>query len=253
MTPSAPTDGDVLKTGAAFCTTHWSLVLTAAQGDNSPSAREALARLCSIYWYPLYAFCRRQGRQPHDAEDLTQGFFSRLLEKNRLGAVQPENGRFRDFLLACFKNFLSNEWDRTRALRRGGGCRILSLNAEEAEQRYALEPSDDLTPEVLFERKWAWAVLNQTMNELRRDYVTEGKGDQFDQLQGFLPGGLGTVSRADLAADRGVTVGAIDVAVHRLRQRFGARLREQIASTVASEADVKEEIRHLISILGGCT
>ena len=238
------------KTGAAFCTTHWTLVLTAAQADPSTAAREALAQLCSVYWYPLYAFCRRQGRQPHDAEDLTQAFFARLLEKNALASVRPEHGRFRSFLLASLKNVLSNEWDRAQAQRRGGGRLPISLHGADPETRYALEPADDLTPEMVFERRWAWAGLEQAMTALRREYAAEEKGDLFEELGGFLPGGRGTVSRAELAAKRGVTVGAIDVAVHRLRQRFGALLREQVSETVCSEPEVKEEIRYLISILG---
>jgi RNA polymerase sigma-70 factor (ECF subfamily) len=206
--------------------------------------------LCSIYWYPLYAFCRRQGRQPHDAEDLTQEFFARLLEKNGLASVRPEHGRFRSFLLASLKNFLVNEWERARAQRRGGGRQVLSLDGADAETRYALEPADGLTPETIFERRWAWAVLERTMSALRREYTSENKAELFEQLEGFLPGGRGTVSRADLAVKRGVSVGAIDVAVHRLRQRFGALLREQVLETVSSEEEVKEEIRHLISVLG---
>jgi RNA polymerase sigma factor (sigma-70 family) len=241
--PAYPTGGEMPKSGAGFCTTHWTLVLTAAQADTGTVAREALAALCSAYWYPLYAFCRRHGRQPHDAEDLTQEFFARLLEKNGLAS-------FRSFLLASLKNFLSNEWDRARAQRRGGGRPPISLDGAEAETRYALEPADNLTPEMVFERRWAWAVLERAMGALRREYVTEEKGDLFEQLEGFLPGGQETISRAELAAKRGVSVGAIDVAVHRLRQRFGALLREQVSETVSSEAEVMEEIRYLISILG---
>ena len=250
MASAGPTRGEIPKTGAAFCTTHWTLVLAAAQGDDGTTTREALARLCSVYWYPLYAFCRRQGRQPHDAEDLTQQFFARLLEKNGLASVRPEHGRFRSFLLVSLKNFLSNEWDRGQAQRRGGGRSPVSLDAADAETRYALEPADGLTPEMLFERRWAWAVLERAMSALRSEYAADEKSDVFEELEGFLPCGRGTVSRAELAAKRGVTVGAIDVAVHRLRQRFGALLREQVSETVSSEAEVKEEIRHLISILG---
>ncbi len=248
--PAFPAGGDVPTAGVGFQTTLWTVVLTAARSDNAAAAHDALARLCSIYWYPLYAFCRRQGRQPHDAEDLTQEFFARLLEKNGLASVRPEHGRFRSFLLASLKNFLVNEWERARAQRRGGGRQVLSLDGADAETRYALEPADGLTPETIFERRWAWAVLERTMSALRREYTSENKAELFEQLEGFLPGGRGTVSRADLAVKRGVSVGAIDVAVHRLRQRFGALLREQVLETVSSEEEVKEEIRHLISVLG---
>jgi RNA polymerase sigma factor (sigma-70 family) len=245
-----PTGGETPKTAAGFCTTHWTLVLTAAHGDPGTAAREALARLCSVYWYPLYAFCRRQGRQPHDAEDLTQEFFARLLEKNGLASVSPEHGRFRSFLLASLKNFLANEWHRARAQRRGSGRAVISLDATEAETRYALEPADGLTPEMVFERRWAFGLLERTISVLRREYATEEKGDLFAQLEGFLPGGRGSVSRVEVAAKRQVSVGAIDVAVHRLRQRFGALLREQVAETVSSPEEVQEEIRHLITVLG---
>ncbi len=238
------------KTGAGFCTTHWTLVLTAARADDGTAARDALAHLCSIYWYPLYAFCRRQGRQPHDAEDLTQEFFARLLGRKGLASVRPEHGRFRSFLLASLKNFLANERERAHAQRRGGRRPLISLDGADAETRYALEPADGLTPEMVFERRWAFAVLERTMSALRREYAGEEKSELFDQLEGFLPGGHGTASRAELAAKRGVSVGAIDVAIHRLRHRFGALLREQVSETVSSEAEVKEEIRHLISILG---
>ena len=249
MVAGYPAGGEMPKTGAGFCTTHWTLVLTAARADAGTDARDALARLCSVYWHPLYAFCRRQGRQPHDAEDLTQEFFARLLQNNALASVRPERGRFRSFLLASLKNFLANEWERARAQRRGGGRPLIPLDAAEAETRYALEPADSLTPEMVFERRWAFAVLERTMTALRREYSTQEKGELFDQLEGFLPGGHGTVSRVELAAKRGLTVGAIDVAIHRLRQRFGALLREQVAETVSSEQEVKEEIRHLISVL----
>ena len=249
MTPAFPASGDLPKTGVGFCTTHWTLVLTAARADDGTAAREALAHLCSVYWYPLYAFCRRQGRQPHDAEDLTQAFFARLLEKHGLASVRPEHGRFRSFLLVSLKNFLTNEWERANAQRRGGGRPVISLDGADAETRYALEPADGVTPDMVFERRWAWAVLEHTMSALRREYATEKKSELFEQLEGFLPCGHGTVLRAELAAKRGVSVGAIDVAIHRMRQRFGALLREQVSDTVSSEEEVSEEIRHLISVL----
>ena len=250
MVPANPTRGDLPATGAGFQTTHWTVVMAAVRADDTTAAQDALARLCSAYWYPLYAFCRRQGHPAHDAEDLTQGFFAHLLAKNGLASVRPEHGRFRSFLLASLKNFLANERERAQAQRRGGGQSLISLNGAEAETRYSLEPADTLTPELVFERRWAFAVLERTMNELRREYGVEQKSEFFEQLQGFLPCGHGSMSRADLAAKRGVSVGAIDVAVHRLRQRFGALLREQVAETVSSEAEVEEEIRYLISILG---
>ena len=236
-------------TRVGFHTTHWTVVLTAARADAGTAARDALARLCSTYWYPLYAFIRRQGSSPHDAEDLTQEFFFRFLERHALESVQPEAGKFRSFLLVCLKNFLANERERSQAQRRGGGHSVISLDGAEAETRYSVEPVDRLTPEAVFERRWAFAVLERTMADLRREHSTADKRQQFEDLQGFLPGGQGNVSRAALAAKRGVSVGAIDVAVQRLRQRFGALLREQVAHTVSSESEVEEEIRHLISAL----
>jgi RNA polymerase sigma-70 factor (ECF subfamily) len=233
-----------------FHTTHWTVVL-AANGDKGTEMREALANLCSTYWYPLYAFIRRQGSNPHEAEDLTQEFFCRFLERNALARVQPAAGKFRSFLLACLKNFLANQRERARAQRRGGGCTLLPLDTGEAETRYAFEAIDKRTPEGAFERRWAFALLERTLAELRREYAVAEKRDLFEALEGFLPGGQGEVSRGELAAKRGVSVGAIDVAVHRLRQRFGALLREQVARTVSSEAEVAEELRYLISVLSG--
>ena len=204
-----------------FKTTHWTVVLTAREKDGA-AARGALASLCSTYWYPLYAFIRRQGSSPHEAEDLTQEFFFRFLERHSLGSVQPAAGKFRSFLLACLKNFLANERERANAQRRGSGQSLVPLDSADAETRYSLEPADSRTPEAVFERRWALAVLERTMQDLRREYSAGQKRELFGELQGFLPGGQGNVSRAELAAKRGVSVGAIDVAVHRLRQRFGA-------------------------------
>jgi RNA polymerase sigma factor (sigma-70 family) len=233
-----------------FHTTHWTVVLAAREADGA-AAHEALASLCSTYWYPLYAFLRRQGSSPHEAEDLTQEFFYRILGRDFLTNVQPSAGKFRSFLLACFKNFLANERERAQAQRRGGGRPVMPLDSEDAETRYSLEQADHLTPEAIFERRWAFAVLERTMIELRHEYSADEKRNVFEELQGFLPGGQDSASRAELAAKRGVSVGAIDVAIHRLRQRFGALLREQVARTVSSQAEVQEEIRYLISVIGG--
>jgi DNA-directed RNA polymerase specialized sigma24 family protein len=225
-----------------FHTTHWTMIVA-----DSAEAYEALA---ATYWYPLYAFVRRQGSTAHDAEDLTQEFFRRFLEKHALTHMRPAAGKFRSFLLVCLKNFLANERERSRAQRRGGGQLMISLDGTEAETRYSAEPMDRLTPETLFDRRWAWAVLERTMRGLEREYAGNDKMAQFSELQGFLPGGGENLSRAKLAAKRGVSVAAIDVAIHRLRQRFGALLREQVAQTVASEAEVEEELRYLISVVG---
>lgn len=250
MARSSHVGGELMTGPGTFHTTHWTVVMAARQQDDGTAAREALASLCSTYWYPLYAFIRRQGSRPHEAEDLTQEFFYQFLERHGLANVQPAAGKFRSFLLACLKHFLANERERAQAQRRGGGHPLVPLEGGDAETRYLLEPADAVTPEVLFERRWAFAVLGRTLEELRLEYARGEKATLFEELQGFLPGGEGRVSRAELAAKRGVSAGAIDVAVHRLRQRFGALLREQVAQTVSSEAEVEGEIRYLISVLG---
>jgi RNA polymerase sigma-70 factor (ECF subfamily) len=232
-----------------FHTTHWTVVLAARAGEGT-AAKAALADLCSTYWYPLYAFIRRRGSGPQEAEDLTQEFFCRFLERNALAAVEPAAGKFRSFLLACLKNFLANERERAQARRRGGGCAVVSLDSLEGETRYTSGPVDNLSPDALFERRWALAMVERTLEILRQECGAGAKRQQFEELQGFLPGGHGSVSRAELAAKRGVSVGAIDVAIHRLRQRFGVLLREQVAQTVSSEAEVEDELRYLVSVLG---
>jgi RNA polymerase sigma-70 factor (ECF subfamily) len=249
MSQECATRAEMPTSGLGFHTTHWTVVL-AARADDGAAAQEALGRLCSDYWYPLYAFIRRQGSSPQEAEDLTQEFFRRFLERHALAGVRPAAGKFRSFLLVCLKNFLANERERARAQRRGGGVALLSLDTGEAESRYLVEPADDLTPDAIFERRWAIALLERTMTELRRNYSTGQKRPPFEELEGFLPGGHATSSRAELAARRGVSVGAIDVAVYRLRQQFGALLRKQVAQTVSSDAEIEEELRHLIAVLG---
>lgn len=248
MTPANPARNDVPATALGFHTTHWTVVLAAREKDGN-AAQEALASLCSTYWYPLYAFIRRQGASPHEAEDLTQEFFFRFLERNALERVHPADGRFRSFLLACLKNFLANERERASAQRRGGGRPLVPLDSADAETRYSLEPAEHRTPELEFERRWAFTVIERTMRKLQAEYAAGRKSDLFEALRGFLPGGQSNGSKFELAANRGVSVGAIDVAIHRLRQRFGTLLREQIARTVASDEEAEEEIRHLISVL----
>jgi len=249
MKPSSPTRPEPDTCEGAFRTTHWSVVLAAREQDG-PAAREALADLCATYWYPLYAFVRRQGFAPHEAEDLTQGFFYRFLQGNSLVRVNPAAGKFRSFLLACLKHFLANERDRARSQRRGGGCPAIPLEGGTAETRYSLEPADEVTPEVLFDRHWAFAVLERTLEALRQEYAARDKGVAFEDLEGFLPRGRGSASRVELAAKHGINVNAVDVAIHRLRQRFGALLRQQVAETVSSDEEVDDEIRYLISVLG---
>jgi RNA polymerase sigma factor (sigma-70 family) len=230
-----------------FHTTHWTMVLS-ARGENR-SANEALANLCSNYWYPIYAFIRRNGSSSHEAEDLTQEFFARILRRDWLANVHPTGGKFRSFILACVKNFLSNERDKVLAQRRGGGQVLIPLEREDAETRYVIDPPDSMTPEVLFERRWVFELLEQTIDALRQEYAQTNRIDWFEELQGFLPGSNEVASRAEIAQKRGVSANAIDVAIHRLRQRFGVLLRKKVAETVSSDAEVGEEIRHLMSVL----
>ncbi|HMC88053.1 MAG TPA: sigma-70 family RNA polymerase sigma factor [Gemmataceae bacterium] len=234
---------------AEFATTHWSLVLAAGDRD-APQAEEALASLCASYWYPLYAYVRRQGSPPEQAEDLTQEFFARLLEKQFLRDVHPEKGKFRAYLMACFRHFLANERDRPRAQKRGGGKTVLSLNFPDAETRYRLEPAHELTPERLYERQWALALLEQVLNRLRDEAVSTGHGKLFDALKIFLTGETPSVSYEQVAASLGLSVGAVKVAVHRQRHRYRELLREEIGRIVGDASEIDEEIQALFIALG---
>jgi RNA polymerase sigma factor (sigma-70 family) len=230
-----------------FPTTLWTVVLHAGR-DEPAHAQAALAQLCQGYWYPLYSFVRHRGYSPHDAEDLTQAFFAQLLDKRRLGVVDPEQGRFRTFLLASLKNFLANEWDRSHARKRGGGQTIVSLDQKTGESRYQLEPSHDLTPERHFERQWAVTLLDQVLATLRDEYHAEGKGDFFEELKAVLTGQAGAY--AEMAVRLRRSEGAIKVAVHRLRHRYRELIRARIAETVEA-GDVDDELRHLMAALSG--
>lgn len=244
---SHPIRSDVHTRGIGFQTTHWTLVLAARRED--ASSQQAVAKLCASYWYPIYAFIRRTGATPHEAEDLTQEFFCRVLQYDWLANVHPAGGKFRSFLLACVKNFLANERDKVLAQRRGGGQRPLPLEREEAETRYTFEPADPMTPEMVFERQWVFEMLQQTVAALRSEYAATNRLGLFEELQGFLPGGEATLSRAEIAQKRGLTANALDVAIHRLRQRFGTLLRQRVAETVSSESEVDGELRYLMAVL----
>ncbi len=233
-----------------FATTRWSQVLAAGR-PNAGESREALSRLCESYWYPLYAYVRRWGYDAEQAQDLTQEFFARLLEKRYLRAADPARGRFRSFLLASLKHFLANERDRAGAVKRGGRAAIVSLELENAEGRYSLEPPDQETPETIFERRWATTLLERTLSRLAREFESAGRKPLFDRLEGCLTGDGEAAPYARLAADLGMSEGAVKVAVHRLRKRFGALLREEIGETVATPAEVDDEIRELFRALGG--
>jgi RNA polymerase sigma-70 factor (ECF subfamily) len=228
-----------------FPTTQLNLVLAAGEEISEQQAHEALAILCRTYWYPLYAFVRRQGYPPDEAQDLTQGFFTRLLEKNCLRDYQRERGRFRSFLLVSLKHFLSNERARARAQKRGGGAFTLPLDGivQDSERRFSLEPRSNLTPEKAFERQWARAILDQSLERLRCE------NDHFDRLKGFLTGDQAGIPYRQLAGELDTTEGALKVAIHRVRRRFREVLREQIAHTVSHPREVQDEIRYLMAVL----
>jgi RNA polymerase sigma-70 factor (ECF subfamily) len=213
------------------------------------SAERALAQLCSTYWYPLYAFTRRQGYSAHDAEDLVQGFFARLLEKRDFGALSRDKGKFRSFLLAALKNHLANAWDRSQALKRGGGKEWVSIDSAEAEDRYRNHAPQAPTPLDDFDRQWALTLLDRVLDRLKLEMMEAGKGAQFQSLKFVLTGGQGR-SYADAGRDIGMSEGAVKVAVHRLRQRYRDLIRDEVAQTVFSESEVDEELRTLLRALG---
>jgi RNA polymerase sigma-70 factor (ECF subfamily) len=223
-------------------------VLAAGRGD-APEARSALAALCQIYWYPLYAYVRRAGRPADEARDLTQEFFARLLEKRYLRAADSERGRFRSFLLTAFKRFLTKERQRATALKRGGGCGMLSLDFDQGERRFRLEPSTDVTAEVVYECQWALAMLDQVMARLRDVFERAGKREDFDRLKVFLTGEAAAPSYREVAAATGTTEGAVKVAVHRLRHRFRDLVLAEITQTVTVPEDAEDELRHLFEAI----
>lgn len=233
-----------------FLSTHWSLVLSAGRADDT-SAQNALAFLCQRYWYPLYAFVRTRGFTPDRAEDVTQGFFARLIEKQVLGQATPTRGRFRSFLLASLRNYLANEWDHAGAHKRGGAHRLLSLDFAAGESKLRFEPAHDLTPEKIFDRAWAVQLLELVVGRLRQEFVDKGKATEFDALQPFLAGKHGDAPYERAATEMGLTIEAVRQAAHRLRKRYRELLREEVAGTVATNDEVEDEIRGLFDALGG--
>jgi RNA polymerase sigma-70 factor (ECF subfamily) len=232
-----------------FATTHWTVVLTAGQRA-APEATAALEELCRTYWYPLYVYVRKQTANPEDAQDLTQAFFERFLEKNYLANISSDKGRFRAFLLASLKHFLANEWDKSRRQKRGGGAANLPLDWTRADTQYSHEPADNLSPDKLYDRAWAITLLGQVITRLRDEAVADGKTTLFEELKPFLTVEKARVPYSDAAAKLGVAEGAVRVAVHRLRRRYKQLLREQIQQTLSDPAQVDAEIQALFSAFG---
>ncbi len=252
MSADSPTTASTEPSGAPrdyFATTHWTVVLAAGR-RRTPQSDRALEDLCRTYWFPLYAYVRRHGHTREDAEDLTQAFFARFLEKNYLGGVRSEKGKFRAFLLAALKHFLANEWDRAHRQKRGGGVALLSLDWQDADTRYRIDPADTLSPDKLYDRAWAVTLLEQVIARLREESVAEGKAGLFEQLKPYLTVGKSAIPYAQAAAALKLTEGAVRVTVHRLRRRYRELLREEIAQTLTDPAQVEEEIRALFSAFG---
>ena len=235
---------------SGFATTHWSVVMAAGRG-HSAQAADSLEQLCRTYWYPLYAFVRRHVSEAHDAEDLTQEFFTRFLAKEYFGRADPALGRFRSFLLACLKNFLAEQQRKARRHKRVGGQTTISWDSQTAEERYRLEPADPVTPEQVYDRRWALTLLETVLARLAEEQSAAGKDHLFAELKDCLWGESREMSYGQMAERLGTTEGALKVAVHRLRRRLRDLLREEVAHTVAADADIDEELRHLIGVIRG--
>jgi len=236
--------------GRGFETTQWSVVL-AATGDDTAAGRDALETLCERYWYPLYAFVRRGGTAVHEAQDLTQGFFATVLEKDYLAAADRERGRFRTFLIAAFKNYVSKERDRARAQKRGGDRVRLSLDFEEGERRYVREPVDELTPERIYERRWGLTVLDNARDAVRAHYTSSARAGYFDTLVPFIAAGTARPTYDEVGAKLDLSESAVKSAIRRLRLRYRDALRAEIAETVPADDDVEDEIRALMDAVAG--
>jgi len=247
--PISETDSSApARPQAVFVTTSWSVVLTAARSDTT-RAQAALEHLCQTYWYPLYAYVRRRGHSPEDAEDLTHGFFLSLLKGGSIGRADQSRGRFRSFLLGAANHFLAGEWAKVQAQKRGGGQKVLSLDLAAAERRFDLEPAHTDTPDKVYDREWARTLLDTVLNRLESEYRQEGKSALFSVLKQTLAGTSEAQPYATIAAQLDMNEGAVRVAVHRLRGRYRELLRAEIADTVASPDDVKSELRHLFKTI----
>ena len=235
------------QNGAAFTTTHWSVVLAAQ--DRSPAAEEALEKLCRTYWPPIYSFIRREGRTIEEAQDLTQSFFARLLERRDFDAVRREKGRLRSYLLGSLKHFLVNERERVMSIKRGEGRVAIPLDALVARERTDPEPADLLTADRIYERRWALTVLEQVLNRLGQEYHASGNDRLFERFKELLADEPDGLSQVRIAAESGTTENAVKQAYHRFRRRYRELLREEIAHTVAVPGDIEDELRHLIAVL----
>ena len=247
VTSTAATDASEQHGGFAFTTTHWSVVLE-AQGE-SPAAQEALEKLCRTYWRPIFAFLRRQGRPPEEAEDITQGFFAQLLERRKFSAIRKEKGRLRSFLLGALKYFLADEKRRMMAIKRGKGQRLIPLDELRADDRIDIEPADPMTAEMIYERRWALTVLERVLSRLKDEYLAADNAALYDSLNELLPEEPGSPSQAEIAGRLGMSENAVRQAFYRFRQRYQSLLREEIANTVATPGDIEDELRHLITVL----
>jgi len=236
------------KATRVFVTTRWSVVLQ-MRGPSSATSAKALQELCRSYWYPLYGFARRRGLAPHDAEDLIQSFFTFLLEKEVFARADPERGRFRTFLLCSLRNFQANERARQECQKRGGNHQFVSFEELQAEARYEAEPSSDLSPERLYDQKWAASLLERVLDSLQSEYTTAGKGEVFELLRPLVWGAREPTTYHAVGRQLGMTEGAVKVAVHRLRARFRERLRDEVTQTVDSPEAVDDELRHLLAAL----
>jgi RNA polymerase sigma-70 factor (ECF subfamily) len=248
MTSADGTSESAPRSAGHFATTRWSII-AAAQGPSSPQAQEALAILCRSYWYPLYAYIRRHGHSAHAAQDLTQGFFATLLEQHTLGVVDRSRGKFRSFLLTSCKHYMSHERGKAQAQKRGGGHRTFSLDFGDAEDRYQSEPAHTLTPEKLYARRWALAMLDQVLGRLRQEFTQKGKGLLFERLRMCLLGDKNALPHGQMGRELNMSEGAVKAAAHRLRQRFRELVREEIAETVDNLQDIEDEIRELFAAL----
>ncbi len=248
MPPAQGTQTNIGENPDWFSTTHWSVIVRAGE-QTSPQSSEALSTLCETYWRPLYVYTRSRGYNDEEAKDLTQDFFARFLEKDYLKSVDRERGRFRSFLLASLKHFLANEWDKSQRKKRGGGQTPLSLDYASAEGWVQLEPTHDLTPEKLYERGWALALLERVLVRLKQDYYSSDKGRWFESLKFVLTGDKEKISYAQIAQDLNTSEGAIKVAVHRIRKKYREHLRDEIAQTVETAEDIEDEMRFLLSAL----